>query len=294
MSVREINIRLLTWGAIQVTTEELLSVARHRHMLLLYAVSLFAMYSLRYRQDEPGWPHWLNIMIYLAGHLSPLPLIIGLFLIFAYRTKGTAPVQVNATPLIFLTIFLSAISIELIVGWMGGQNNLSIPQLLAWSVLHTLYGEFLGAMVGNFMLQRMLAQIRRENDAPSVAVVSPPEPHIPGKPEAAPRPTLTVGGQTFPAEDLLHARAEGNYVDLTFTTGRLYTLTTLTSVTEQLADVDGCLLSRSVWISAAATTGYERDGANYVVTTSDDRQFRVARSRNDRVLPWLQERFAAK
>jgi hypothetical protein len=142
------------------------------------------------------------------------------------------------------------------------------------------------------MLPGMLAQIRRNDAPPQEAVVQLPGPKTDEAPQAEPVPMLVVGNQTFPAQDLLHARAEGNYVDLTFTTGRLYTLATLSSVTEQLAGVDGCMLSRSVWVSGRATAGYRRQGANYVVALIDDREFRVARSRADRVLPWLKSRFS--
>lgn len=292
MSSREINIKLLTWGSIQLSAAELLIVVRHRHMLLLYTFSLIAMYKLRFHLDEPGMPVWLNVLIYATGHLLPLPLTIGTFLYLARLSKGTEPLQVLATPVIFTSVFLSALTIELISGLLGGNSNLSIVQLLAWSALQTCYGEVLGALVATFMLPRILAQIRSQADLPQEAVVIPPGKDDEGEAHSPSRLTLTVGGQRFPAEDLLHVRAEGNYVDLTFTTGRLYTLATLTSVTEQLAELDGCMLSRSVWVSAKATAGYRRDGANYVVALTDDREFRVARSRADRVLPWLKRRFS--
>ena len=292
MSSREINIKLLTWGSIQLSAAELLIVARHRHMLAIYVGSLFLMYELRFHTGDPGLPTWINIMIYSVVQIMPLPMIIGTFWAVARFSKGNEPVQIFATPLIFGSIFISVFSMEFFIGLFGGTSNLSLWQLVAWSLLQSFYGEILGAIVGNVMLPGMLAQIRRNDAPPQEAVVQLPGPKTDEAPQAEPVPMLVVGNQTFPAQDLLHARAEGNYVDLTFTTGRLYTLAALSSVTEQLSGVDGCMLSRSVWVSGRATAGYRRQGANYVVALIDDREFRVARSRADRVLPWLKSRFS--
>lgn len=292
MSSREINIKMLTWGSIQLSAAELLIVARHRHMLAIYVGSLVLMYELRFHAGDPGLPTWLNIMIYSIVQIMPLPMIIGAFRAVARFAKGNETVQIFATPLIFASIFISVFSMEFLLGLFGATSNMSLWQLLAWSLLQSFYGEILGAIVGNVMLPGMLAQIRREHAPPQAANIPTPSKATDAAPQAESLPMLVVGGQTFPAHDLLHARAEGNYVDLTFTTGRLYTLATLSSVTEQLAGVDGCMLSRSVWVSGKATAGYRRQGANYVVALIDDREFRVARSRADRVLPWLKRRFA--
>ncbi len=292
MTTRDINIKLLTWGSIQLSADEILIVVRHHHMIVVYVTSLFVMYPLRYHVDEAGIPFWMNFLIYAAAQLMPLPLISGTFWALARIARGTEPVQIYATPLIFVWIFVSTLTIELAAGYFGGNSNIDILSLLAWSLLQTCYGEILGAIVANLMLPRMLEQIRGQSDRPRQASEVEPDGQSMGAAPMSPRATLQVGDQVFPAEDLLHARAEGNYVDLTFTTGRLYLRTTLSSVTEQLAEVDGCMLSRSVWVSARATTGYRRDGANYVVALIDQREFRVARSRADRVLPWLRSRFA--
>jgi hypothetical protein len=140
----------------------------------------------------------------------------------------------------------------------------------------------------------LLEQIRRHHDPPQQAIVAAPSNSIADKPPPRAddgRPDRLIG-QTFRAAAPLHAQARESHADLTFTTGRLHAFATLTSVTKQRAKVDGCMLSRSLWLSGKATTGYRRGGANGVVAVIDDRAFRDARSRANHVLPWPKCRFA--
>ena len=202
------------------------------------------------------------------------------------------------SPIIFLSILFSAVSTEFFLSLLRQQFHFSVPNLLGWTVLSYILSEVVAAIAVHFIVPTILVELRAtlpEGVGQIVGAtdqdVSQPNPDSERLLDLD-RPMLTVGDTKFPIATLLYARAEGNYVDLIMTTGRHFALATLASVTDQVQEVEGIMLSRSIWISAQAITGFRRDGKYVIVTTIDQREFRVARSRNAQVIPWLSARLA--
>ena len=298
MSAKIVRVTLLTWGSVTASTDEMLIVARHWRMVVLYVVSSFLMYSMRYPARGLQLEPWLDLLIFIWLHMIPLPLVLGTIWVIAKRSAKKTHIAVFVSPIIFLSILFSAVSTEFFLSLLRQQFHFSVPNLLGWTVLSYILSEVVAAIAVHFIVPTILVELRAtlpEGVGQIVGAtdqdVSQPNPDSERLLDLD-RPMLTVGDTKFPIATLLYARAEGNYVDLIMTTGRHFALATLASVTDQVQEVEGIMLSRSIWISAQAITGFRRDGKYVIVTTIDQREFRVARSRNAQVIPWLSARLA--
>ncbi len=297
MKAKIVKASLLTFGSVLVHFEEVLIVVRHWRMMVLYVVSSFLMYSLRYPARGLHLEPWLDLLIFIWLHMLPLPLVLGTIWLIGKMSAPKSYLAIFVSPIMFLSILFSAVSTELILSFLRQEFHFSVPNLLGWAILSYLLSEVVAAIALHFVIPPILVEIRAGRpdivqqinaltEQDNVPIATYDEQIV-----DLDRPMLTVGDNRFPIATLLYARAEGNYVDLIMTTGRHFALATLVSVTDQVQEIEGAMLSRSIWMSARAITGFRRDGKYLIVTTIDQREFRVARSRNPQVLPWLQARF---
>ena len=73
----EIDIKLMTWGSIRITLDELIIALRHRLVVITYFICWAGVYPIRFRPDVPYLDVWREILIFL---LSQAVIILSLLL----------------------------------------------------------------------------------------------------------------------------------------------------------------------------------------------------------------------
>lgn len=286
VKIDELDIRLMTLGSIVIRMDELPVVLRHRNMLIVYVVTWMTLFPFRYRDDSGEAIWWWDLPQFVIQQFVALLITIGAMFLVAGLQRGRSRPVVHATPLIAAGLVVALVGGELLAVRVGWADGLDLTELLAVILFATMVCEVVASIAVNFLLPGILAELRAPDGprAASDAVAQGIAPET--------LRTVTVGPRTVLVRDILHVRAEGNYVDVTLRSGRLFTLATLRSVVEQMPPEDGVMIHRSLWIATAAFAGYRRAGADLHVKTVDGREFKVARSRHGELLPWLKARAA--
>lgn len=278
MNIDELDIRLMTWGSVVLRFDELMAVLRHRTMILFHALCWALLFPFFFVADS-GVPFWRQLLAHVVVQAAALGVAVLVIGAVAALERGRGRVVVRASVIVAVA-FGSMVVAGQVIGQARGWVAPSGPgMVVALAVFAMLMGEVQASVAVNRLIPRVLAELRAAGD---VAVVA-----------AEAVVTVTVGQKSVLLRDVLHVRAEGNYVEVTLRGGgRLFTLATLRSVVAQVPEGEGMLIHRSLWIATAAFAGYRRDGADLHVRTVDGREFKVARSRHGEVLPWLKARAA--
>lgn len=277
MNIDELDIRLMTWGSVVLRFDELIAVLCHRTMVLFLALFWALLFPFFYAADSDV-PFWQQLSAHLAVQLGVLALVMTAIGAVAVLERGRGRIVVRASVIVAVAMGSMVVAGQ-VIGQARGWVAPSGPgMVVALAVFAMLMGEVQASVAVNRLIPRVLAELR---GAAGAAVV------------AEPVVTVAVGQKSVLLRDVLHVRAEGNYVEVTLRGGgRLFTLATLRSVVAQVPEGEGMLIHRSLWIATAAFAGYRRDGADLHVRTVDGREFKVARSRHGEVLPWLKVRAA--
>lgn len=247
-------------------------------MILFHALCWALLFPFFFVADS-GVPFWRQLLAHVVVQAAALGVAVLVIGAVAALERGRGRVVVRASVIVAVAVGSMVVAGQ-VIGQARGWVAPSGPGMVAaLAVFAMLMGEVQASVAVNRLIPRVLAELRAAGD---VAVVA-----------AEAVVTVTVGQKSVLLRDVLHVRAEGNYVEVTLRGGgRLFTLATLRSVVAQVPEGEGMLIHRSLWIATAAFAGYRRDGADLHVRTVDGREFKVARSRHGEVLPWLKARAA--
>ncbi len=308
----EIDIKLMTWGSIRITLDELIIALRHRLVVITYFICWAGVYPIRFRPDVPYLDVWREILIFLLSQaviILSLPVMVGL----VARAQRHRPLP---TVYISLVVLLATqLGCFLIVGcfWaFTGVLQVDPVTIFIYGVLHLVLTELVGALVMTFFLPTILTDIRLPprpeprdtrlalaepasvgspvlgldiDDAPATGPeVGPATP--PGARGAA---EVVIGGKKVPKHQLRVIRAAGNYLDVTLQADKLFVQATMRSVLQQMEGSDGLLLHRSLWLAVGELESFQRQGVDILVHTRDGETVKTARSRQSEVLAWLKQ-----
>ncbi|OYU19335.1 MAG: hypothetical protein CFE34_06000 [Rhodobacteraceae bacterium PARR1] len=319
----QIDIKLMTWGSIRITLDELMIALRHRLVVITYFGCWVAIYPIRYRPDVPYLDIWREILIFLLSQvvvISSLPVMVAL-VARANRHKPVPAVYVSAV--VFFGTILGCLSIVLGFRVFSGSVSVDVSTILIYAVLQLVLTELVGALVLTFFLPTILDDIRTypfPEDRPAITA-GPPTPLIGvmqddttsdaasaakdsetvGNGDEAARPVgdlrravplpaeVVVTGKRLPKHQLRIIRAAGNYLDITLRSDKMFVQATMRSVLQQMDADDGLLLHRSLWLASDEVESFQRQGMDILVHTRDGEVVKTARSRQSEVLAWLKQ-----
>jgi len=278
VNIDELDIRLMTWGSVVLRLDELIAVLRHRTMLSFCLLCWALLFPFFFVADS-GVGFWRQVAAHLMVQAGALVLVVAAVLAVALLERGRGRVVIRASVIVAVAVGGAVVAGQVIgqeLGWVAPAGPVKVAVLAVFAML---MGEVQASVAVNRLIPALLSEQRATRAEAAMAAV--------------PVVTLAVGQKSVLLRDVLHVRAEGNYVEVTLRGGgRLFTLATLRSVVEQVPEGEGMLIHRSLWIATAAFAGYRREGADLHVRTVDGREFKVARSRHAEVLPWLKAQAA--
>ena len=98
-----------------------------------------------------------------------------------------------------------------------------------------------------------------------------------------------VAGKKYPIVNLLHIKAERNYIKITWENGSAFLRARLSDVTDQLLGNFGIQAHRSCWVSRNGISNINRNGSSLTLIAKDNAEIAVARSRKGDVEAWLRQ-----
>jgi hypothetical protein len=98
-----------------------------------------------------------------------------------------------------------------------------------------------------------------------------------------------VSGKKYPIANLLHIKAERNYIKITWENGSAFLRARLSDVTDQLLGNLGIQAHRSCWVSRNGISNVNQNGSSLTLIAKDNAEIAVARSRKGDVEAWLRQ-----
>lgn len=319
----QLEIKLMTWGSIRITLDEMIIALRHRLVVITYFICWSAIYPIRFRPDVPYLDVWREILIFMLSQV----VVIGLLPVIAaliVRTNRRKPVPAYFIgPAVFLATIFGCLTIVFSFWAFTGVFAIDVGTILIYGLLHLVLTEVVGALVMTLFLPTILTDIRdqpmsgaapnrlelvqtallgkavpetdSEGDVeasaqlPEVDIAPPVVPSSNSPPAASQAAEVFVGGKMLPRHQLRVIRAAGNYLDITLRSDKLFVQATMRSVLQQMDSADGLLLHRSLWMAASEVESFQRQGMDILVHTRDGEAVKTARSRQSEVLAWLKQ-----
>lgn len=312
----QIDIKLMTWGSIRITLDELFIALRHRLVVITYFICWAAIYPIRFRPELPYLDVWREILIFLLSQVVVI-LSIPVMVALVVRTKPNQPVPaVLIGPVVFLGTLLGCTAIVGCFWAFTGEFMFDVSTILIYGALHLVLTEIVGALVMTLFLSTILTDIRvhpkaiaegarfvtLDSAVAKTAVQVSERPPVDAEPVVAPDPVapalpadtsnpveVVVAGKRLPKAQLRVIRAAGNYLDVMLRTDKLFVQATMRSVLQQLDIADGVLLHRSLWVAVGEVESFQRQGMDIMIHTREGETVKTARSRQSEVLAWLKQ-----
>lgn len=303
----QIEIKLMTWGSIKITLDELIVALRHRLVVITYFVCWAVIYPFRFRPDVPQLDVWREVIIFLIAQavvILSLPLTVAIAARPQDRAKG--PAAVYLSPVVFCGTILGCISMVLAYWFFTGVLEFDFLTMFIYALLQIVFAELVGSLVMTLFLQTILSDLRGPAHSNQTAgTAAPDDAPSPGNPPRAnpspvsesapasdpallPAPSeVVLAGRRMPKQSVRYVRSAGNYLDVVLRTEKLFVQATMRSFLQQTEVSDGVLLHRSLWLARDEVKTYQRQAMDIFVQTADGEQVKTARSRQSEVLAWL-------
>lgn len=292
MRLGRIDIRVMVWESGELSLREFDMAMRHPMMLIFMAVTWIVKFPLRYRADSDQASFQVEVILYVASQLAASATMLLPLVVLSQIRWRRDPQPIYLSVVFFLGWFCSYGGAELLVGYLGYPSDFDIVGLALWSLLFTVISEFETAFIIGVLGPHVVKRV--PNDADSTPFDGGENPDVSRStaqqavaPALALPNTLRVADQQIPIERILRLTVESNYMEFVLKSGRVYLPYTMKQALTSLSPEQGCLIHRSIWLANDNFESYRREGMELIVRTTDGLEFRVARSRQSEVLPWL-------
>lgn len=283
-------IDLLSLGRLHLQPGEVGPILRHRHLLTTYLVTLLVLVSVDLGWQVGQLPLELRGTVHiLAGGtaLALMWLALEAALWLAAR-RGT--VRLPLTPLLMVAAAGSVAVADGLFHLLSATYDHSWQRLGLHLFFHYVAAEFLAAGLAHVAVPPILAELRglpitrlAETDpALWAGEAEAPAPPLPGA-----EGFLVAGGRSFPLHQILHLRAEGNYVHLRASDRQELLPGPLADLVAQIPAAMGRQVHRSHWVAQRAITSWRAEGRDITLYLAQGQAVPVAVTRRREVRDWL-------
>jgi hypothetical protein len=308
------RVKLISHDYLHLMPGEANRVMRHPYMMLFY-LGLAVLFTIaNWTGTTAVVPIEQRIAIYLLAILIGA---ITVFLSFALIRKvstAKAPMTISLSPIMFLAVVVGTSAVEALSRPLTQGTDSAPSQFMVLLVFYYLMTELLLLFTISYIGPRILSDLRGvpirtlsesapQSPTPEVATAhdGADRPAAPNKPPTVLSPAhlsivppapaelqlLATGEKRFVVSSLLRLHAEGNYVKVTSLSESHLVSGPLGELVAALPDGLGCLVHRSDWIAGRAVAGSHRVGRDLYIDLIDHSSVKVALTRQDEVLLWL-------
>ena len=284
---------------------------RHPYMMLFY-FGLAVLFTLaNWSGANTPVSIELRASIYLLATLiGAITVFLG-FTLIKHLSASKSTLTISLSPIVFLAVVVGTSAVEAMTRPLFPGATISIMNFVALFVFYYLLTELLLLVTISYIGPRILSDLRGvpirclSDTAPQGTTqnttVMQDTPDLSSDQKASEAPTLAsvvpsapselqlllAGEKRFVVSSLLRLHAEGNYVKVTTHNEGHLVPGPLGELVAALPDGAGCLIHRSDWISARAVAGFHRVGRNLFVDLIDGTSVKVALTRHEDALLWL-------
>mgnify|MGYP002127460542 CR=1 FL=1 len=284
-----IVINLLTLGRLHMLPGEVRPVLQHRHMLVIYLITLFILVGVDTNGAASSLPIEMRGIIYMAA-IGTAILVVAIFLQggMAIAARRGQTVALHLSPVLFIATLCSVIVGESLFRALVPPEDPSLLRLSLLLAFHYLISELAAAILAHSLLPMILCELRglpiRKLVETDPTIWTPDAP----LPEAAPvEGFLTIADRSFPLVGLVHLQADGNYVHLWAVDQNALLPGPLADLVRQLPLSLGRQVHRSHWVAASALRDWRIDGREITLRLSNGKEVAVAVTRRREMRDWL-------
>lgn len=283
-----IVVNLLTLGRLHLLPGEVAPVLMHRHMLVIYLVTLFLLVGVDTNGAALSLPIELRGTIYIAAIGTAL-LVLGLFLqggMAIAARHGRAVLHLS--PVLFIATLCSVIVGETLFRALVPPEDPSLLRLALLLAFHYLICELAAAIVAHSLLPLILRELR---GLPIAKLVETDPALWAEDAQASEAPPvegfLNIADRSFPLFGLVHLQADGNYVHLWAQDQHALLPGPLADLVRQLPPSLGRQVHRSHWVAATALRDWRAEGREITLRLTNGKEVAVAVTRRREIRDWL-------
>jgi hypothetical protein len=203
----------------------------------------------------------------------------------AYNAK-----KINISPIIIATAIFTQFAAEVVAAYILNYKLTSISGLLM-SISIIVPIALFGSIIYFKYIHRIVMRNYVEPEFPqSYIAQNTTGENMVGKFEnLSNEGFFIVSGKKYPIANLLHIKAERNYIKITWENGSAFLRARLSDVTDQLLGNLGIQAHRSCWVSRNGISNVNQNGSSLTLIAKDNAEIAVARSRKGDVEAWLRQ-----